>query len=191
MGKRKGRKAKWLKETLELDKDHGWRSKDGYSVFVAGRGAVRLDVPSGWKMDMDEKSVKFTDGEPPDDNCRLEVSYNHIPKANWRDFPLKGIVKKIMREDKRDIIELGDVVKLPRQTAHIVWGELKFLDSEENRDAYSRICVGIGSGIQCLVTFDYWADDAEKMIPVWDVVLESLTLGMYISDPRTGFARPD
>lgn len=191
MGKRKGRKSKWLKETLELSENHGWRSKDGYSVFVAGRGAVRLDVPSGWQMDMDEQSVKFTDGEPPDNNCCLEVSYNPIPNANWRDFPLKGIVKKIMREDKRDILEMGDVVKLPRQTAHIVWGELKFLDGQENRDAYSRICVGIGSGVQCLVTFDYWADDVEQMTPVWDVVLESLTLGMYISDPRTGFARPD
>ena len=191
MAKRKGRKSKWLKETLELSENHNWSSKDGYSVFVAGRGAVRFDVPSGWKMDIDEKSVKFTDGDPPDDNCRLEMSYNHIPRKDFRDFPLKGILKKIMREDERDVTEVGPVTKLPRQTANIVWGEIKFIDSEENRDAYSRICVGIGSGIQCLVTFDYWADDAETMIPVWDVVLESLVLGLYISDPRTGFARPD
>lgn len=191
MAKRKGRKSKWLKETLELSDNHRWTSKEGYSVFVAGRGAVRLDVPKAWKFEPGEESFKFTDQDPPDDNCRLEVSYNHIPNADWRDFPLKGMVKKIMREDSRDVIELGDVVKLSRQTAHIVWGELKFLDSNENRDAYSRICVGIGSGIQCLITFDYWADDAERMIPVWDVVLESLTLGLYIRDPRTGLGFPD
>lgn len=191
MAKRKGRKTKWIKETLELDQNHGWQSREGYNVFVAGRGAVRLDVPRGWKMEMDETSVKFTDEDPPDDNCRLEVSYNHIPQANWKDLPLKGIVKKLIREDTRDILEVGDVVKLSRQTAQIVWGELKFLDSNENREAYSRICVGLGSGIQCLVTFDYWVDDAEKLMPIWDVALESLTLGMYIQDPRTGFARPD
>lgn len=191
MGKRKGRNSKWRKETLELDKNHGWRSREGYSVFVAGRGALRLDVPSGWEMEMKEKSVRFLDAEPPDENCCLEVSYNPIPQHDWRDFPLKGIVKKIMREDDRGVIELGEVVKLPRQTAHIVWGELKFLDSQENREAYSRICVGIGSGIQCLLTFEYWVEDTEKMTPVWDVALESLTLGMYINDPRKGFAMPD
>ncbi|MEM9164219.1 MAG: hypothetical protein AAGC54_14265 [Cyanobacteria bacterium P01_F01_bin.4] len=192
MGKRKGHNLKWIKETLELKDDHKWQSKDGYKIFVAGRGAVRFDVPQDWKFEAGDESFKFTDGDPPDDNCRLEVSYNHIPKADWQDFPLKGILKKIMREDKRNVIEVGDVVKLPRQTAHVVWGELKFIDDQEDdREAYSRICVGIGSGIQCLVTFDYWADETEKMTPVWDVVLESLTLGLYIRDPRTGLAFPD
>ncbi|NET09563.1 MAG: hypothetical protein F6K16_33635 [Symploca sp. SIO2B6] len=191
MGKRKGRKAKWLKETLELSDNHRWTSKDGYSVFVAGRGAVRFDVPKAWKFEPGETSFKFTDREPPDDNCRLEASYNHLPDADWRLFPLKVTLKQIMREDSRDVIELGEVMKLPRQTAHIVWGELKFLDRNENREAYSRICVGIGSGVQCLITFDYWVDDAEAMTPIWDVVLESLTLGLYIRDPRTGISFPD
>lgn len=191
MTKRKSRKAKWIKETLELSDNHHWTSKEGYRVFVAGRGAVRFDVPKDWTFEPGEDSFKFTDQKPPDDNCRLEVSYNHIPKADWRDFPLKGIVKKIMREDKRNIIELGAVVKLPRQTAHIVWGELMFLDDNEKRNAYSRICVGIGSGIQCLITFDYWEADAAAMIPIWEAVLASLTLGLYIRDPRTGLSVPD
>jgi hypothetical protein len=73
-----------------------------------------------------------------------------------------------------------------------MWCEIKFIDTQtEPREAFSRTCVGLGSNIQCLITFDYWADQAEQLIPVWDEVMRSLTLGLYIRDPRTGLAFPD
>lgn len=183
---------KWIKQSLELSENHAWGSREGYKVFVAGRGAVRFDVPRDWAFEPKEKSFRFLDREPPDENCGLEVSYNLLPReASFRDFPLAGILKKILQEDSREVIERSEVYKLKQQTARIVWGQLKVIDEEEKREAYSRICVGIGSGVQCLITFDYWADDAEQFEPVWDVVLDSLVLGLYIRDPRTGFAMPD
>ncbi|NJM58522.1 MAG: hypothetical protein HC857_15390 [Synechococcales cyanobacterium RU_4_20] len=122
----------------------------------------------------------------------MEVSYNLLPpEADFRDFPLAAILKKALKEDSREVLEISDIFKLKRQTARIVWGELKVIDEVEKRAAYSRTCVGLGSGVQCLITFDYWVEDAEKMISVWDIVLESLVLGLYIPDPRTGFALPD
>ncbi|NET34903.1 MAG: hypothetical protein F6K19_23245 [Cyanothece sp. SIO1E1] len=187
----KKRNLKWIKQTLDLKDDHHWQAKDGYKVFVAGRGAVRFDVPQDWVFEPDEKSFRFLDNDPPDDNCRLEVSFNRLPPGSWRDIPLVGLLKKIVKQDSRDVIETGDVVKVNRQTARIVWAEIKFIDSVENREAYSRICIGLGSGIQCLITFDYWADEAEQLTPVWDEVMNSLTLGLYIRDPRTGLAFPD
>jgi hypothetical protein len=83
------------------------------------------------------------------------------------------------------------VVTVPRQTARIVWIEIKFMDEVEHREAFSRICVGIGSNVQCLITFDFWVDESDKLTPVWDEVMRSLTLGLFISDPRTGMALPD
>jgi len=62
--------------------------------------------------------------------------------------------------------------------------QIQFIDPQENRPAYSRIAVGIGSGVQCLITMDYWVDDA-------DTVISSLVLGLYIRDPRSGLAFPD
>ncbi len=182
---------KWIKETLELSPNHRWRSNPGYKVFVAGRGAVRIDVPQDWVFEPDDKSFRFLDAAPPNDNCRLEVSFNLLPPSDWKLFPLKSTLKKIAEEDERDLIEVGEVVTLKRQTAHIVWIEIKFMDSEEHREAFSRICVGLGSNVQCLITFDFWVDEAEKLIPVWDEVMRSLTLGLFISDPTTGTAIPD
>ncbi|MFN7528702.1 MAG: hypothetical protein ACK5QA_14945, partial [Dolichospermum sp.] len=179
-------------ETLELKPDHHWESPPEYNIFVAGRGAVRFNVPRGWITQPQEKSFKFTDKKPPDDDCCLEMSYNHLPPNDWTLFPLKSTLKKIMEDDSRDVIARGEVITVKRQTAKIMWCEIKFIDTQtEPREAFSRTCVGLGSNIQCLITFDYWADQAEQLIPVWDEVMRSLTLGLYIRDPRTGLAFPD
>lgn len=191
MSKRKKDNLPWIKETLELKEDHNWKSKPGYRIFVAGRGALRFDVPQDWFFEPDTKSFRFLDKKPPNDDCRLEASYNLLPPGDWQDFPLVPLLKKVVQDDERDVMELGEIIRLKCQTARIVWTELKFIDSQENRSAYSRICIGLGSGVQCLITFDYWVDDAERLTPVWDTVMESLTLGLYIRDPRTGLAFPD
>ncbi len=191
MSKRKKDNLPWIKETLELKEDHNWESKPGYRIFVAGRGALRFDVPQDWFFEPDTKSFRFLDKKPPNDDCRLEASYNLLPPGDWQDFPLVPLLKKVVQDEERDVMELGEIIRLKCQTARIVWTELKFIDSQENREAYSRICIGLGSGVQCLITFDYWVDDAERLTPVWDTVMESLTLGLYIRDPRTGLAFPD
>ncbi len=191
MPKRKKDSLKWIKETYELQPDHHWQSQPGYKVFVADRGAVRFDVPSHWIFEPRTGSFRFMDAEHPDNNCCLEVSFNRLPEHDWTLFPLKGILKKIIEQDTRNPIETGEVITVDRQTARIVWGQLKFIDPEEQREAYSRICVGIGSGIQCLITYEYWADQADSYVPVWDEVLRTLVLGLYIRDPMTGAAFPD
>ncbi len=191
MPKRKKSNLKWIKETIELKDNHNWQSEPGYKIFVADRGSVRFDVPQDWIFEPDKKSFKFFDGKPPDDNCRLEVSFNRLPPADWSLFPLKHSLQKVLDNESRDVIEKSEITSFKRQTARVVWAEIKFMDSQENREAYSRICVGLSSNVQCLITFDYWADDAERMIPVWDHVLDTLVLGLYIGDPRTGFALPD
>jgi hypothetical protein len=192
MGKGKKSNLQWIKQTLELEPDHHWEGPEGYKIFVAGRGAVRFNVPHDWFFEPKEKSFKFSDKKPPDDDCALEVSYNHLPPNDWSLFPLKPALKKAMDNDSRNIIERGEIITVKRQTAKIVWTEIKFIDTQtEPREAFSRTCIGLGSNIQSLITFDFWADQAEQLIPVWDEVIRSLTLGLYIRDPRTGLAFPD
>lgn len=191
MSKPKKNKRQWIKETLELSENHNWNSKPGTRIFVAGRGALRFDVPQDWYFEPDEKSFRFLDKKPPNDDCRLEASFNLLPPANWSEFPLAPLLRKVIKDEDRNVIETGQIIQLKRQTARLVWAQIKFIDPQENRDAYSRICIGLGSGVQCLITFDYWVDQAEKLTPVWDTVMDSIVLGLYINDPRTGFALPD
>ena len=62
----------------------------------------------------------------------------------------------MVKDDERNPIEQGEIIQLKRQTARIIWTQIKFIDPQEHREAYSRICIGLGSGVQCLITFDYW-----------------------------------
>lgn len=192
MSKRKKHNLQWIKETLELKEDHNWDSAPGTRIFVAGRGALRFDVPQDWHFEPDTKSFRFLDKKPPNDDARLEASFNLLPPGNWAEFPLLRLMKQTLKEETRNVIEKGEIIQFKRQTARYIWSQIKFIDTqEEEREAYSRICIGLGSGVQCLITFDYWADQAEQLIPVWDLVMNSLVLGLYIRDPRTGFAMPD
>ena len=101
-------------------------------------------------------------------------------------------MKKVLKADGRNVIESEEIITIKRQTAQIVWTEIKFIDTgEKPRSAFGRTCIGLGSNIQCLITFDYWADQALELTPVWDEVMHSLTLGLYVRGPMTGVAFPD
>ena len=191
MSKPKKTDSQWVKTTLELSTEHNWQSQPGTRIFVAGRGAVRFDVPEDWHFEPQENSFQFLDRKPPDDDCRLEVSYNLLPPGNWAEFPLVSLLQQVVSDDPRHEGKVGKIKQLKRQTARVVWTQFEFIDPQEKRPAYATIAIGLGSGVQCLITFDYWVDDAERCVPVWDTVLSSLVLGLYIRDPRTGFAMPD
>jgi len=191
MAKRSKHNLKWIKETLELKDDHRWEAKPGYKIFVADRGAMRLDVPQDWLFEPQKASFRFTDGKPPDDNCCLEVSFNRLPPGDYSDFPLNKLLRDVVDNDDRDVTKRGIIHEMNRVALRLVWTELRFIDEIEKRDAFSRIAIGLGAGIQSLITFDYWVEDADRFLPVWETALETLKLGLYISDPTTGAARPD
>lgn len=176
------------KKTLRLKDDHGWEANPGFKIFVADRGAMRFDFPQDWFVDFDKKSVKFLDAEPPNDNCRLEASFNRLPPADWSQLPLKKLLQDVMEHDERNVTSKSEIISIDRDDLKIVWAELGFIDPEENRDAFSRILIGLGGNVQCLVTFDVWADEIEKFAFAWDEMLRSLKLGMIIPDPARGFA---
>ena len=180
--------AKWKRQTLKLKKNHSWKAKPGYRIFVAGHGAVRFDIPQDWILRPDSKSIKLYDGEPPDDNCRLEVSFNQLPPVDWSGFPLAPLLQTVVAGDHREIISKGEVIGIDRHDLRSVWTELCFMDPVKQREACSRILIGIGGHVQCLLILDYWAEEADRVRPVWDEVVGTLRLGVYITDPTTGRA---
>jgi len=101
MSKRKKHNLQWLKETQGLKEDHNWKSKPGTQIFVAGRGALRFDVPDDWHFEPDTKSFRFLDRKPPNDDCRLEASFNLLPPGNWADFPLVRLLKQTHSVDRK------------------------------------------------------------------------------------------
>ena len=125
--------SKWKKETFKLKKKHKWTAKPGHRIFVAGRGALRFEFPQKWIMKLDGDSIKFYDVEPPDDNCRLEASFNQLPVADWDSFPLETLLPTVIADDRREIVSMGQVITVKRSDLRLVWLEFCFNDPGEHR----------------------------------------------------------
>jgi hypothetical protein len=178
--------ANWDKEELELRKSHGWKAKPGHRIFVADRGAVRIEFPEDWVVIPDDDSIKFYDKQPPDDDTCLAVSYMRLPPVDLSGLPVSEMLKVAMQGDTRPIYSTSSIHEVKRPDLELAWAELSFIDPLQQRDCRSRICLGRGSNIQPLITMEFWEDDRERYARVWDDVLASLQLGIYIADPTRG-----
>jgi hypothetical protein len=181
-------KQKWDKRTLKLPEKHGWHARPGTKIFVADRGAVRLDFPDTWVVIPDPDSIKFHDKTPPDDDCTLALSVMRLPPdVDWSGLRLGTLVGHLIEKDSREITSRGEVVEITRLQLELAWAEVRFTDpTQENRPARSRICLARNANVQPLITFDFWEDDAARFTPVWDDILRSLRVGEPILDPRLG-----
>jgi hypothetical protein len=179
--------ARWDKEERKLEPWHGWKAKPGHRIFVADRGALRIEFPEDWVMVPDEDSIKFYDRHPPEDaDACLAISFVRLPPLDWSGLPLSDLLAVAVEGDTRPIYARGEVHVVQRTDLELAWQELAFVDPVEQRDSCSRICLGRGSNIQPLITMEFWADDRARFVPVWDDVLDSLRLGDYIQDPTVG-----
>jgi hypothetical protein len=179
--------AKWRKSTHRLNKDHQWRAKPGYNVFVADRGAVRFDIPRDWVIIPGPDAIKFYDRQPPDDDCILQMTLMRLnPEIDWSGLPLRQLFEATTGGDHREVEPRGEVNEIRRQGVELVWQEFRFIDENEHREAYSRSCLARSGILLPLLTLDFWPEDLKRIDPVWNEVLRSLRLGEYIEDPRRG-----
>ncbi|HET7089251.1 MAG TPA: hypothetical protein VFL17_11405 [Anaerolineae bacterium] len=179
-------KRRWTKQTLTLKDTHSWKAPPGYNIFAADRGAVRFNFPHGWVVVPAADCIELYDRQPPDDDCRLAVSYLRLPPIDWSGLPLAQLITTVVEGDHREVLARGAIVNVPREDLEVAWTEIRFMDPQEHREAFSRVALARGQNLQALITFDFWADDAPRLRPVWDEVMHSVELGRYVADPTTG-----
>lgn len=177
---------KWRGQSLPMTRNHNWKAKPGYNIFVADRGAVRFSYPNHWLVRPTEDCIRFYDAEPPDDNFTLGMSYIRLPPIDWSGLPLESMVEEMANDDEREILDVGQVVQVARQDMEIAWVELRHIDPVAKRPAYGRYGLARGSNIQVLLTLDYWPEDRDHLHEAWHEILHSLILGRILSDPMRG-----
>lgn len=173
---------------MPLSPNHGWRAKPGCKVFAADRGAVCFQIPDGWLVEPQERSIRFHDLEPPNDNCRLELSVFHLPNIDWSGLPLAKQLAEAAADPDLEVIRQGSIryLDVPERELEIAWLETIHRDRSENREAVSRLGLARGKRIQVLLTMDFWASDLGVFDPAWQTALETLELGLSIQDPTQG-----
>jgi hypothetical protein len=105
---------------------------------------------------------------------------------DWSDLPLVRLLLEAAAGDDRERIAMGPPVESERDDVELVWTELRVVDAGERRESRARLCLARGRGLQCLLTFDFWPEDAGRLTPVWEGVLRSLRLDLQLEDPTRG-----
>lgn len=177
----------WTREVYELPEGHGWTARPGHKILVLDRGAVVLEFPGNWFVEPGPREVDIRDAPTTDaSTCILAVSCMRLPPLDWSALPLSGLLLDAAQGDDRDRIATGPVHETARDSLSLAWAELRVVDPSEHRECRSRICLARSGQHQCLITFDFWPEDAERLSPVWDGVLHSLRLGARVEDPARG-----
>jgi hypothetical protein len=173
------------KTEIPLKKDHHWTASPGFRIAALDRGAIRFEFAQDWICIPDAESVKFYDHEPPADNCRLAVARKTFSGQADRTL-LDDMVLALTHDDPRGLRCTTEVIHIRKSSLELAWVEFQFTDPALKYEARSRFCLARGSGVYALVTFEFWQEDREKFLPLWDHVLETLTLGEFILDPTSG-----
>lgn len=178
---------RWTREVYKLPEGHGWTATPGHKILVLDRGAVWLEYPESWHVEPGRGQIDIRDREAiAESTCVLAVSYLRLPPLDWSELPLPRLLVEAVEADTRDRIAAGPVVATTREGLEIAWIETRVVDPGEAREARSRTCLARGNNLQCLLTFDFWPEDAARWSPVWDHVRGSLRLGVEVEDPTRG-----
>ena len=183
---------KWRGRQFNLSDQHRWKAKPGNKIFVANRGAVHFEYPRNWIIVPEGESICIYDGKEPDDNIRIQVSVTQIgPNGltiDWDKLPSLEyqMEHNVLTTDNRQRTRKGPMLKVRRRDLEYAWLEIDFIDPTEKRKAHSRACLARGANVQTFITMEFWPEDHGIANDVWNNVLESLKLGVYVENPFRG-----
>jgi hypothetical protein len=171
-------------EKFQLKDNHTWKCKPGYSICVLDRGAVRFDCPSHWIVEPDEGAVHLHDRPPSVESCDLGVSIFRMPEEFVRKLSLDQMLHDTLASDRKPYRQ-SEIKHIERGDLEIAWLEQRYVDAEYKRDARFRVALARGPSL-CLISMNYWSNRAAGLEPVWNEVLRTLVMGVYVEDPTKG-----
>jgi hypothetical protein len=179
-----------IKMTVPLPPIHCWQCKPGNQLFIAERGAVAFEVPEGWVIRHDKKqTLTIHDLPPPADQARLSLTVFRLPpvRGGWGQLPLDKMLVQVAHEDApksgkkkaaKGMTKL-EVNRVPRSDLEVVWAETQqWKDPGNGRMIRCRQILSRARLVQCLISFDVYADAAEQFQPAWDDLLTTLKLAI-------------
>jgi hypothetical protein len=150
----------------------------GEKVIVLDRGNVEFLYPGDWLLAGPATSGYLTLTDPTE-SCRLEVSYMTVP-AEAADIPVVELLNRLLDQ----IPEAGsnpEIEERSESESTLAWAEASYPSTDkrsgEPKEARGRWLVGTNDIFQVLMTFYYWADDADWALPVWKRIVDTLQLG--------------
>jgi len=171
---------------VDPDRRLGIQVPDGYSMFYAAGGKLRVPVPSGWGITQREPFTRFRDRPQPDDRMLLDASVHPIPVATG--LTPRGAVSMILARTERADRQ-GDLIELQRDDLQGYWLDSEFIEPHQNRPAFSRSLLVMGMvGVDRtklprdfveplgMLTFTFYPEDRAEADAIWRTILDHVAL---------------
>ncbi|MBM3739882.1 MAG: hypothetical protein FJW39_29310 [Acidobacteria bacterium] len=152
--------------------------RPGYKVTVLDNGAVWVNLPAGWIMDLKPNTVMLRDGPEKVESADLGLMVVHLTAEGFMHVPVENFLFKALEALDEVSPVTSPVHTIRRADAKIVWVHQDYMCPKHHREACHRTAMVRGIWVQCLVTLSYWRARAPVVEPVWDEVLRSFTLGV-------------
>jgi len=173
---------------IELQSGHTWKATPGCRILLIDSGAVRFDYPAEWVVRPTTKYVFVIDRHPPDDRCLLVVSWRRIP-FRALSIPTAALLDRLAPLETRPPDHRGDTLHVLRPPLEAAWTETRFIEPIYGNDVCTRMCVARADRTQAVLLLDYREGNEIVIDAAWKTLLDTLVIGEYIEDIRTGRKR--
>ena len=95
----------------------------------------------------------------------------------------RKLLEEITSKDRRKGKLIGEIVSEKRLDLELAWSQTRFIDKTENRQARSRTLIARARLIQPVITMDFWENELDQWLPVWDEMLATIKVGMELPKP--------
>jgi hypothetical protein len=170
---------------IQLQSGHSWKAAPGCRILLIDGGAVRFDYPSEWVVRATPKYVFVIDRYPPDDRCLLAVSWRRIP-IRALGISTAALLDRLAPFETRPAGYRGETLQVFRPPMEAAWTETRFIEPIYGGEVSTRMCVARADCTQAVFLLDYRAGTEVVVDTVWKTLLDSLVVGEYIEDFRTG-----
>ena len=170
---------------MQLQSGHAWKAAPGCRILLIDGGAVRFDYPMDWVVRPTPKYIFVIDRYPPDDRCLLAVSWRRIP-IRALALSTAALLDRLAPIETRPADHRGETVRLFRPPLEAAWTETRFVEPLYGDEVCTRMCVARADCTQAVFLLDYRPGNEESVDGAWQTFLDTLVVGEYIEDVRTG-----
>lgn len=175
-------------DVYQLAPNHVWKATPGCRILIVDNGGLRCDIPYDWIVYSPRTHVFAIDRFPPDNRCLLAISCRRV-SSEVMALPLRQILEEWVAGENRRVEERSEPVYFFRWPLQAAWMQLRVTCAEPSRDKTTRVCVARADRTQALLILDFLTVDESLVEKAWETLMDTLVVGDYISDPRTGKRR--
>jgi hypothetical protein len=172
-------------DVFQLAPNHVWKATPGCRILIVDNGGLRCDIPHEWIVYSPKTHVFAIDRFPPENRVLMAISCRRV-SSEIIAIPLRRILDEWVLGEERGLVETTEPVYFFRWPLQAAWTQVRVKSQETAVDKSTRVCVARADRTQALIILDYHTRDEDSVEKSWDILMDSLVVGDYIADPRTG-----